>query len=103
MSSIHLNLKILNKPMEYHYLKKNQYERIITVTCPTCLGKGKLSQSEAEKNVALIPAQDKRLKPRRTKRYLGIKTFARFCGNPMSQYPLDSYHGFLFRQKYLPR
>ena len=40
--------------------------------CPTCHGKGKLSQSDADKVVALIPATDKRLKPRRTELYLTL-------------------------------
>lgn len=43
--------------------------------CPTCNGKGKLSQSQADNVVALIPAGDKRLKPRRTKCYLAITAF----------------------------
>lgn len=41
-------------------------------TCPTCHGKGKLTQSQADRLVALIPASDKRLRPRRTKLYLCI-------------------------------
>ena len=45
--------------------------------CPTCHGKGKLSQSEADKVVALIPASDKRLRPRRTELYLTLT--AVFC------------------------
>jgi len=51
-------------------------------SCPTCLGKGKLSQSQADSVLALIPAGDKRLKPRRTKQYLaltgGLSTLATF-------------------------
>lgn len=42
--------------------------------CPTCHGKGKLSQSDADKVVALIPAGDKRLKPHRTKLYMTLTT-----------------------------
>ena len=41
------------------------------VPCPTCQGKGKLSQGQAESVVALIPVRDKRLKPRKTKLYIG--------------------------------
>ena len=44
----------------------------IESTCPTCQGIGKLTQSQADNLVALIPAGDKRLKPRRTKLYLAI-------------------------------
>ena len=43
----------------------------LKVQCPTCHGKGKLSQSQADSLVALIPVGDKRLKPRKTKLYIG--------------------------------
>ena len=47
-------------------------------SCPTCMGKGKLSQSQADSVLALIPAGDKRLKPRRTKLYLTITAVVSF-------------------------
>ncbi|XP_057294168.1 transmembrane protein 106B-like isoform X2 [Hydractinia symbiolongicarpus] len=52
--------------------KYEEFAQKLKVTCPTCQGKGKLSQSQAESMVALIPVGDKRLRPRRTKLYLGI-------------------------------
>ena len=54
--------------------EKEPFVRRTESICPTCQGKGKLSQSQAENVVALIPAGDKRLKPRRTKLYLTITT-----------------------------
>lgn len=44
----------------------------LTLQCPTCKGKGKLTQGQADSMVALIPVRDKRLKPRKTKLYLGV-------------------------------
>lgn len=52
--------------------KYEEFAQKLKVTCPTCQGKGKLNQSQADSMVALIPVGDKRLRPRRTKLYLGI-------------------------------
>ena len=52
--------------------EKHDFVSKMESTCPTCQGKGKLTQSQADNVVALIPAGDKRLKPRRTKLYLAI-------------------------------
>eukprot|EP00112_Aurelia_sp_Birch-Aquarium-sp1_P026557 Seg949.8 transcript_id=Seg949.8/GoldUCD/mRNA.D3Y31 product="Transmembrane protein 106B" protein_id=Seg949.8/GoldUCD/D3Y31 len=46
-----------------------------TVSCPTCKGKGKLSQAQSDTMVALIPMHDRRLKPRRTT----LKLIVAFC------------------------
>ncbi|XP_062510184.1 transmembrane protein 106B-like isoform X2 [Corticium candelabrum] len=46
-----------------------------TMTCPTCHGKGTVDiepGQSPEQLVALIPYRDKRLKPRRTKLYVGL-------------------------------
>jgi len=52
--------------------KYEEFAAKLKVKCPTCQGKGKLSQSQADTLVALIPVTDKRLQPRRTKLYLTI-------------------------------
>nr|XP_047136893.1 transmembrane protein 106B [Hydra vulgaris] len=50
----------------------NNYLHINVQQCPTCLGKGKLTQSQADSVLALISVSDRRLRPKRTKIYLGI-------------------------------
>lgn len=52
--------------------KYEEFSNKIKLQCPTCKGKGKLTQGQADSMVALIPVRDKRLKPRKTKLYLGI-------------------------------
>eukprot|EP00794_Sanderia_malayensis_P003701 gene3701-4221_t len=42
------------------------------VACPTCNGKGKLSQAQSDTMLALIPMHDQRLKPKRTKLKLAV-------------------------------
>lgn len=51
-------------------------------TCPTCQGTGRISKRQEEELVALIPYNDKRLKPRRTTLYvvLAIITCLLVCG-----------------------
>ncbi|NWX51316.1 T106A protein, partial [Steatornis caripensis] len=42
------------------------------VNCPTCQGTGRIPREQEKQLVALIPYGDQRLKPRRTKLYVGL-------------------------------
>lgn len=46
------------------------------VTCPTCRGTGRIPRGQEDQLVAVIPCNDKRLKPSRTKLYVFISTAA---------------------------
>jgi len=48
-----------------------------TMTCPTCRGSGRISRESENELVALIPVNDKRLKPRRTFLYMFLAIL--FC------------------------
>ena len=56
----------------YERLYVNEQYEPIKSRCPSCMGQGKLSQSQADERLALIPLSDKRLRPRHTKLYLTI-------------------------------
>lgn len=43
-------------------------------TCPTCRGTGRIPRGQEDQLVAVIPCNDKRLKPSRTKLYVCIST-----------------------------
>lgn len=45
-----------------------------SVTCPTCRGTGRIPRGQEDQLVAVIPCNDKRLKPSRTKLYVCIST-----------------------------
>jgi len=72
--------EILIKP-EKKPSTERKFRRISTncvhprVPCPTCKGKGKLSQAQSDTMLALIPVHDTRLKPKRT----GLKLGIAFC------------------------
>ncbi|XP_020773936.1 transmembrane protein 106A [Boleophthalmus pectinirostris] len=44
------------------------------ITCPTCRGTGRIPRGHEDQLVAVIPCNDKRLKPSRTKLYVCIST-----------------------------
>ncbi|CAD7673393.1 unnamed protein product [Nyctereutes procyonoides] len=46
-----------------------------SVTCPTCLGTGRIPRGQENQLVALIPYSDQRLRPRRTKLYVTASVF----------------------------
>uniref|UniRef100_A0AAY5EVZ7 Transmembrane protein 106C n=1 Tax=Electrophorus electricus TaxID=8005 RepID=A0AAY5EVZ7_ELEEL len=43
-----------------------------SVTCPTCQGTGRIPSGQVNELVALIPYNDQRLQPQRTKLYVGL-------------------------------
>ncbi|XP_051927499.1 transmembrane protein 106A [Hippocampus zosterae] len=47
-----------------------RYGSIVGDTCPTCRGTGRIPRGHEDQLVAVIPCNDKRLKPRRTKLYV---------------------------------
>ncbi|KAL3319733.1 hypothetical protein Ciccas_001603 [Cichlidogyrus casuarinus] len=50
-----------------------EYEQVVTYsTCPTCMGSGKVNRDSDAQYIALIPANDDRLKPRRTYLKIGV-------------------------------
>ncbi|XP_077406120.1 transmembrane protein 106A [Vanacampus margaritifer] len=49
-----------------------RYGSIVGDTCPTCRGTGRIPRGHEDQLVAVIPCNDKRLKPRRTKLYVCV-------------------------------
>ncbi|XP_076008305.1 transmembrane protein 106A [Genypterus blacodes] len=48
-------------------------------TCPTCRGTGRIPRGQEDQLVAVIPCNDVRLKPRRTKLYMCISAVLSVC------------------------
>lgn len=53
-------------------------------TCPTCKGTGRIAKEQEEELVALIPYNDQRLKPSRTKLYVMIAIFVCLVGSGLA-------------------
>ncbi|XP_037133538.1 transmembrane protein 106A [Syngnathus acus] len=49
-----------------------RYGSIVGDTCPTCRGTGRIPRGHQDQLVAVIPCNDKRLEPRRTKLYVCV-------------------------------
>ncbi|XP_077595686.1 transmembrane protein 106A [Stigmatopora nigra] len=49
-----------------------RYGSIVGDTCPTCRGTGRIPRGHEDQLVAVIPCNDKRLKPRHTKLYVCV-------------------------------
>lgn len=53
-------------------------------TCPTCKGTGRIAKEQEEELVALIPYNDQRLKPSRTKLYVMVAVFVCLVGSGLA-------------------
>lgn len=75
-----MSLSMIMASIKNRVVRKNERSDIlgsvdntpITITCPSCKGIGRIPREYESQMVALIPADDSRLKPRRTVLYISI-------------------------------
>ncbi|XP_061765542.1 transmembrane protein 106A [Nerophis ophidion] len=72
MASEHSRTDQMNDPEKVKSLKRLSSYGTLGDTCPTCRGTGRIPRGHQDQLVAVIPCNDKRLKPRRTKLYVCV-------------------------------